>query len=140
MCIRDSDKHADDRTTRLYFANSLLAEKDFPASTAQFEQLLKLTPNHPVVMNNLAWLYQQQKDPRALGMAEQANKAAPADPIILDTLGWILVEHGKLERAVPLLKQAAALAPANTDIRDHLGVALGKSGKAGNPGAKQAAR
>ncbi|USX17785.1 PEP-CTERM system TPR-repeat protein PrsT [Oxalobacteraceae bacterium OTU3REALA1] len=131
------DKHADDRTTRLYFANSLLAEKDFPASIAQFEHLLKLTPNHPVVMNNLAWLYQQQKDPRALGMAEQANKAAPADPIILDTLGWILVEQGKLDRAVPLLKQAAALAPANTDIRNHLGIALGKSGKSDE---KQAAR
>ena len=131
------DKHADDRTTRLYFANSLLAEKDFPASIAQFEQLLKLTPNHPVVMNNLAWLYQQQKDPRALAMAEQANKAAPADPIILDTLGWILVEQGKLERALPLLRRAAALAPANTDIRSHLGVALGKAAK---PGNQQAAR
>jgi len=137
------DKHADDRTTRLYFANSLLAEKDFPASIAQFEQLLKLTPNHPVVMNNLAWLYQQQTDPRALGMAEQAHKAAPADPIILDTLGWILVEQGKLDRAVPLLKQAAALAPANTDIRHHLGIALDKSGKPGKSaesGEKQAAR
>ena len=128
------DKHADDRTTRLYFANSLLAEKDFPASITQFEQLLKSTPNHPVVMNNLAWLYQQQKDPRALGMAEQANKAAPADPIILDTLGWILVGQGKLDRALPLLKQAAALAPANTDIRHHLDAALAK------PGDKQAAR
>lgn len=128
------DKHADDRTTRLYFANSLLAEKDFPASVAQFEQLLKLAPDHAVVMNNLAWLYQQQKDPRALGMAEQAHKAAPADPIILDTLGWILVGQGQLDRALPLLKQAAALAPANTDIRHHLGIAMGKSG------ARQAAR
>ena len=70
-------------------------------------------------------------------MAEQANKAAPADPIILDTLGWILVEQGKLDRALPLLKQAAALAPANADIRNHLGAALGKAAK---PGSQQAAR
>jgi Flp pilus assembly protein TadD len=70
-------------------------------------------------------------------MAEQANKAAPTDPIILDTLGWILVEQGKLDRALPLLKQAAALAPANPDIRNHLGVALGKSGK---PDDRHAAR
>jgi putative PEP-CTERM system TPR-repeat lipoprotein len=122
------DKHGDDRTTRLYFASSLLAERDFPASIAQFEQLLKLAPDHPVVLNNLAWLYQQQKDPRALGLAEQAYKAAPANPITLDTLGWILVEQGKLDRALPLLKQAATLAPANADIRQHLDAALGKAG------------
>lgn len=114
------DKHADDRTTRLFFASSLLAEKDFPASIAQFELLLKLAPGHAVVLNNLAWLYQQQKDPRALGLAERAVKAAPANPVVLDTLGWILVEQGNIERALPLLKQAAALAPANTDIRRHL--------------------
>ncbi|MEO5935542.1 MAG: XrtA/PEP-CTERM system TPR-repeat protein PrsT, partial [Duganella sp.] len=84
------DKHADDRTTRLFFASSLLAEKDFPASIAQFELLLKLAPGHAVVLNNLAWLYQQQKDPRALGLAERAYKAAPANPVVLDTLGWIL--------------------------------------------------
>jgi putative PEP-CTERM system TPR-repeat lipoprotein len=122
------DKHADDRTTRLFFASSLLAEKDFSASITQFEQLLKLAPKHPVVLNNLAWLYQKQKDPRALGLAEQAYKAAPASAVVIDTLGWILVEQGKLDRALPLLKQASALAPAATDIRYHLGVALGKSG------------
>ncbi|HWW69368.1 MAG TPA: XrtA/PEP-CTERM system TPR-repeat protein PrsT, partial [Duganella sp.] len=124
------DQHADDRTTRLYFASSLLAEKDFPASTAQFERLLKLAPDHAVVMNNLAWLYQQQKDPRALGLAERAYKAAPANPVVLDTLGWILVEQGNVERALPLLKQAAAAAPANIDIRQHLDIAQGKSGAA----------
>ncbi len=121
------DKRGDDRTTRLYFASSLLAERDFTASIAQFEQLLRLAPDHPVVLNNLAWLYQQQKDPRALGLAEQAYKAAPANPITLDTLAWILVEQGKLDRALPLLKQAAALAPANADIRQHLDVALGRA-------------
>jgi Flp pilus assembly protein TadD len=47
---------------------------------------------------------------------------------VIDTLGWLLVEQGKLERALPLLKQAAALAPANREIHYHYGVALAKSG------------
>jgi putative PEP-CTERM system TPR-repeat lipoprotein len=122
------DAHGDDLTTRLYFASSLMAEKDYPASTAQFEQLVKVAPNHVVGLNNLAWLYQQQKDPRALGIAEQAYKLAPGSAAVIDTLAWLLVEQGKLERAVPLLKQAVSLAPNNTEIKYHLGVALGKTG------------
>lgn len=122
------DQHADDRTTRLFYASSLLAEKDFPASAAQFEQLLKLAPNHALVMNNLAWLYQQQKDGRALEFAEKAYKAAPANPVVLDTLGWILFEQGRRERALALLKQAAALAPDSADIGRHLELALAKEG------------
>ena len=122
------DEHPDDQVTRLYFASSLMAEKDYPASMAQFEQLLKKAPTQAVALNNMAWLCQQQKDPRALDFAERAYKAAPTNSAVLDTLGWILVEQGKLERAVPLLKQAVALSPANTGTRYHLGVALAKSG------------
>lgn len=133
-------KNSDDRTTRLFFASSLLAEKDFPASTAQFEQLLKLAPGHAVVLNNLAWLYQQQKDPRALGLAERAVKAAPANPVVLDTLGWILVEQGNIERALPVLKQAAALAPANADIRRHLHSAQAGPGNNAAPAALMSGR
>lgn len=120
--------HADDAVTHLYFANSLMAEKDFDAATMEFEQVLRLAPNQLASLNNLAWLYQQQKDPRALAFAEQAYKLAPGSAPIIDTLAWVLVEQGKLDRALPLLKQASALAPANADIRYHFGVALGKSG------------
>lgn len=112
--------HDDDRTTRLFYANSLLAERDFAASTAQFEQLQRLAPGNVVVLNNLAWLYQQQKDSRALDTAEQAYGKAPDNPVVLDTLGWILAERGQNKRAEGLLKRAVHLAPDNADFRRHL--------------------
>jgi tetratricopeptide (TPR) repeat protein len=120
--------HATDTASRLYYASSLLAMRDYPASTAQFEEVLRQSPGHFVALNNLAWLYQQQRDPRALPLAEQAYKQAPDNPAIIDTLGWLLAEQGKLERALPLLKDAAAKAPKSDEIRYHYGVALAKSG------------
>jgi len=118
--------HDDDRTTRLYYANSLLAEHDLAASTAQFEQLQRLAPRNVVVLNNLAWLYQQQQDGRALATAEQAYGIAPDNPVVLDTLGWILAGQGQRRRAEGLLKRAVHLAPDNADIRRHLDAVLAK--------------
>jgi len=120
--------HGDDQASRLMYASSLLSLKDYPASIAQFEEVLRQAPGQFIALNNLAWLYQLQHDPRALSYAEQAYKAAPDNPAVVDTLGWLLVEQGKFDRALPLLKQAAALAPASTEIRYHYGAALARSG------------
>lgn len=120
--------HAADTASRLYYASSLLALRDYPASTAQFEEVLRQAPGHFIALNNLAWLYQQQRDPRALPLAEQAYQQAPDNPAIIDTLGWLLAEQGKFERALPLLKDAVAKAPKSNEIRYHYGAALAKSG------------
>jgi putative PEP-CTERM system TPR-repeat lipoprotein len=121
-------EHPADLVARLYFSSSLMAERDYAASRTQLEQILKQAPRHVIALNNLAWIYQQQHDPRALDLAEQAYKLAPADAAVLDTLGWMLVEQGKVERALPLLRQAVAQRPQNTELRYHLGVALNKKG------------
>ena len=113
------DSHRNDLVTRLYYANSLMAEQNFAASATQFELALKQSPAHVAALNNLAWLYQQLHDARALATAEQAHKLAPHDAAVLDTLGWILAERGQRERALPLLQEAATRAPANADIRQH---------------------
>ncbi len=124
--------HDDDHTTRLYYANSLLAEKDFVASIAQFAHLHRQMPGQALVLNNLAWLYQQVQDPRALATAEQAYALAPDNPVVLDTLGALLSGQGQHGRAIGVLKRAAVLGPNNADIRRHLEAA---QAGAGAPGA-----
>jgi Flp pilus assembly protein TadD len=79
-------------------------------------------------MNNLAWAYHKENDPRALPTAEQAYRLASDKPEIIDTLGWILVEQGNTTRGLPLLQKAVELAPAALDIRLHLGSGLLKAG------------
>ncbi len=112
----------------MYQAESQLVAKQYKAAIANFETVLKRNPNNPLVLNNLAWAYQQEKDPRALATAEQANKLAPDTAPLMDTLGWMLVEQGDLKRGIPLLEKAVAKAPQANDIRYHLAAGLHKAG------------
>ena len=109
-----------------------MAGKDYKAAIARLESVQKTAPDNPMVLNNLAWAYQQVKDPRALATAEQAFKVAGDNPGVMDTLGWMLVEQGNVARGLPLLQKASTQAPNAMEIRYHLAQALNKSGdKAG---------
>jgi putative PEP-CTERM system TPR-repeat lipoprotein len=112
----------------MYAAEALMAAKQYKPAIAHFESLLKTNSGNVVALNNLAWAYQQEKDPRALATAEAAYKLAPQNPSIMDTLGWILVESGDLKRGVPVLEQAISRAPDANDIRYHLAFGLHKAG------------
>jgi putative PEP-CTERM system TPR-repeat lipoprotein len=117
-----------DALVAMFLADRNLANKDIKPAISLLEGVLKQNPNNPVALNNLAWAYQQEKDPRALGTAEQAFKVASDNPGVMDTLGWMLVEQGNTTRALPLLQKAAELAPNSPEIRYHLAVGLHKSG------------
>ncbi|MEW7849572.1 XrtA/PEP-CTERM system TPR-repeat protein PrsT [Massilia aurea] len=113
-------------------ADNHLAKRQFKPAIASLEAALKVRKEDPAALNNLAWAYQQEKDPRALPTAEQAYKLAGQNAAIMDTLGWILVERGDTARGIDLLRKAVATAPEASDMRYHLAAALAKSGdKAG---------
>jgi putative PEP-CTERM system TPR-repeat lipoprotein len=120
-------EHPDDQAVPLYLAERLLADGQYKPAIGALEALVKRNPNNAIALNNLAWAYQQDKNPRALETAERAYGLAAGNPAVLDTLGWMLVEQGKLARALPLLQQAASLT-GEPAIRYHLAVALEKSG------------
>jgi putative PEP-CTERM system TPR-repeat lipoprotein len=120
--------HPDDPRALLYMAAENLKEGRNKLAIEQYEAVLKKRPDNVLALNNLAHLYQQQKDPRALPAAEQARKLAPDSARVADTLGWILVEQGKTKRGLDLLQQAAERAPQAPEIRYHLAVAFAKSG------------
>lgn len=117
-----------DALVPMYLAEVSLAEKRYKVAIERFEAIVKQQPKNAAALNNLAWAYQQEKDPRAVATAEQALQAAPGNASVMDTLGWMLVEQGNTARALPLLQKAAGLAPASAEIRYHLAVALSKSG------------
>ncbi|MBV9750420.1 MAG: PEP-CTERM system TPR-repeat protein PrsT [Acetobacteraceae bacterium] len=96
----------------------------------KFLQVLKLRPNDPVALNNLAWSLQEQGKPDALGYARRAFLAAPT-PDIADTLGWILASHGEAADALPLLRQAAKAKPQDPSVQYHLALALSGTGQKG---------
>jgi putative PEP-CTERM system TPR-repeat lipoprotein len=121
-----------DMVVPMYLAESSLGEKQYKVAMERFEAIVKQSPKNVIALNNLAWVYQQEKDARALPTAEQALQLAPESPAILDTVGWMLTEQGNVARGLPLLQKAAGLAPAASEIHYHLAFALHKSGDKAN--------
>ncbi|MGV7206284.1 XrtA/PEP-CTERM system TPR-repeat protein PrsT [Oxalobacteraceae bacterium A2-2] len=121
--------HPADQESRASYAAQLLADGREDESVRQYELVLARDPSHAAALNDLAWLYHRKQDPRALALAERAGLLAGGHPAVLDTLGWLLLEQGKVARALPLLQKAAGLAPAAPDIQFHLGVGLAKNGQ-----------
>lgn len=119
----------DDQNVRIYLAGQYLASKRYDDSSALYEEALRAVPDNVLVLNNLANIYQQRKDGRALGTAQKAYQLAPSSAIVQDTLGWILAELGQLDRALPLLRDAAGKAPKVASIRYHFAVVLARSGQ-----------
>ncbi len=122
-------QYPSDMSVRSYAAETYMQAKRNRDAIAQYESLLKSNPDNVLVLNNLAIVYQREKDSRALATAEKALKLAPDHPGVQDTLGWILVDQGQLPRAAELLGKAAAKAPQVATIRYHYGVVLARVGK-----------
>jgi putative PEP-CTERM system TPR-repeat lipoprotein len=123
--------HPKDQRFRFYLAESATARGDFPTAIRYYRALLDGQPDNPALLNNLAWVMAQNKDPKALDMAERAYKLAPDQANIADTFGSLLVERGgrdDLVLGLDLLRKARALNPNNPMIQFNLANALVKSG------------
>ncbi|MPZ45394.1 MAG: PEP-CTERM system TPR-repeat protein PrsT [Betaproteobacteria bacterium] len=119
----------DDVPVRLYLAEHYLKGMQYQKAIGEYEFLLSNYPENLVVLNNLAWCYQQTKDARAVEIAGKALRLEPENAAVIDTMGWILVEHGDVQRGVELLRKASALAPKTPQIRYHYAQGLAKAGE-----------
>ncbi|MFM7120561.1 MAG: hypothetical protein ACKOZX_10020, partial [Gammaproteobacteria bacterium] len=119
--------HPDDQAVTINLATlymELGSDKALPLYEAMIDS------KNPIVLNNLAWLYQQKSDPRALETARLALAAAPDSSDVLDTLGWILIGTGAAEEGVMHLRRAVQLKPNEPTVLYHLGVGLARLGSA----------
>lgn len=122
--------HPEDYPTRRTLATGYLDAGERAKATALNEKLASEQPRDPVVLNNLAWLYFEDGDPRALEFAEKAYRLAPKQAQTLDTLGWILVQSGDVARGLELLRDAFVRDSREPTLRYHLAFALSRQGHA----------
>ena len=122
-------EHPEDSHIRTQLAMYLERMQQPNEAIIEYERIVEQEPENAVVLNNLAWLYHIQNDPRSIEYGERALKQAPDRPEISDTLGWILVQNGQLQRGLELLQHALSKAPQIPDIRYHLAVAYEKQGR-----------
>jgi len=121
-------KHPDDAAMRLILAQHYLDHDRNGDAAGQYEHVLKAFPSNVGALNNLAWIYTEQKNPKALALAERAHKLAPTSASVQDTYGWALVAAGQAKTALPILTEAAKAAPKVPAIQYHLAVAQARSG------------
>ena len=119
--------HPEDIGLAQQLAQLDLAASRLPDAARGFEAVLAKAPRDVIALNNLAWIYQQQSDPRARQTALAAYTQQPTADTA-DTLGWIMVTGGDAANGLPLLQQADALRPDTPVVRYHLGVALNATG------------
>jgi putative PEP-CTERM system TPR-repeat lipoprotein len=121
--------HPEDVTIRALLAQSLLSANQRSQAIEEYKKLLEYAPDKVSALNNLAWLYQEEKNPEGIKYAERAYKLVPNRPEVIDTLGWLLVQHGETNRGLLLLQEAATKAPHLPDIRYHMAAALERAGR-----------
>lgn len=104
-------------------------QKNVTETEKHYQAILAEQPDNVTVLNNLAWLYHQHENSKALSLAEKAYQKAPNSAAIADTYGTILVTQGSLKEGIKVLEKAAGLAPGNYDIQYHLANAYVLDGK-----------
>lgn len=110
----------------LFKAMLVQSQGDLSAAEALYNKALSLSPNIPAALNNLAWIYHDRGDERALPTAKKAFDLAPNSAAIMDTYAWMLVENGQVAEGHAILEQAVTLAPNNAEIKEHLTAAKAK--------------
>lgn len=123
-------QHKEDAAARMALAGYHLSQRDYRAAEAEYQALDKQVPNNPAVLNNLAWVYGQLGNEKAIPYAEKAYKLAPKSPEVADTLGYLQVQKGDKAKGVTLLEAAHKAAPENSSIAYHLAVGLSETGQA----------
>lgn len=114
-----------DTAVRLVLAEYYLGRGNRTEAIAQYEKVLQLRQDL-VALNNLAWLYDQQGNSRALELARRAYAMAPQDARVQDTYGWLLLRKGSIDEAAGLLAKAAAAQPSDLEIQYHHAASLAR--------------
>ncbi|MDX1754894.1 MAG: tetratricopeptide repeat protein [Marinobacter sp.] len=94
-----------------------------------YEVVVETAPNNALALNNLAWIYFEQGDDRAVSLAQRAYDIQPESAAIVDTYGWILFKSGQHEASLALLEKAHKLDPDTDDIAFHLAEAYKATGR-----------
>jgi len=124
------ESNPEDQSAGFMLASSYLEQGQNDLARAEYERLVGATEiDSPLVLNNLAWLYGELGDPRAIETARQAHQEAPDNGAITDTLGWLLVKAGQHDEGIRLLRLATQQAPGSEEIRYHLATALAEVGE-----------
>ena len=119
---RSPSKVVKDLVTR---GNQCMARGAYAEAIDTYQELLKITPRHPVALNNLgAALYKLGRVKEAEGCLHQAIKIQPDYPDAYSNIGNALLLGGQYAAAESYLRHAIKLNPRLVQARVNLGLVL----------------
>jgi cellulose synthase operon protein C len=125
-------EHPQDAAFRIYLGDLAVSKLDLARAEAEYLAVLKLQPDNPIALNNLAWVTNSLKKPGATAYAERANALKPGQPAFMDTLATVLADSGQVAKALEIQKQAIALQPDYPQFRLNLAKLYIKAGDKAN--------
>lgn len=102
---------------RYYLGDLAIARNDWAGAETRYREVLRVSPDHALALNNVAWLMVKQSRPGALALAERANSLLPEQPALLDTLALALAAENQVERALALQRKTLEMAPEDPTLR-----------------------
>ena len=118
IILREIDKHPQNPNLYKVLGDLYYETGNLSGVQQAYEASLKLNPENPHVLNNLAWLYATAEDPyfrnpaRALDLAKAAAGLLE-EPHILDTLAECYFVNGQYAKALETAQHALRLAREN---------------------------
>ncbi|HJT89208.1 MAG TPA: tetratricopeptide repeat protein [Bryobacteraceae bacterium] len=98
---------------------------------ADYRKCLRMNPDYPEALNNLAFLLAQsgRRLDEAVQLAQKAVHASSGNAAAADTLGWLYLKQGHVQAALQIFGQLAAKRPKDGMVLYHWAVALRQSGQ-----------
>ncbi|MCF6354756.1 MAG: PEP-CTERM system TPR-repeat protein PrsT [Candidatus Polarisedimenticolaceae bacterium] len=119
--------HKDSIGTMLNLANKYHELGRLKDAMHQYQQVLDVSKNNVIALNDLAWHLKESDLDKALFFAEKAYSIASDSPSVLDTLSIILLEKGEAVRALRFIDRALVLQPEDPTLAYHRLLILEKS-------------
>ncbi len=121
-------RHASSIAGMMAAADVRLARSELKDAERWYRSALRLQPDNPIVLNNLAWVLGQAGDTSSVDIARKALEKAPGNPVILDTLGALLADFGKPSEGIAMLNDALKTVPNSPVLFISLAKAQVKAG------------
>lgn len=122
------EKHPDDAGMFFELGATALSRNDLDRSEKYLRRSIALRSDHPVALNNLAYILLTKGKPGALPLITRANELLPDQPAIMDTLAQVLISEKQYGEGLAVHKKAVELAPSEMGLRLNLARTAVKAG------------
>jgi putative PEP-CTERM system TPR-repeat lipoprotein len=105
------NEHPADALFRFHLGDIAFRQNDLPLAESRYREVLKLTPDNYLALNNVAWVMTLQGKRGAVPYAQKASELQPSQPAVLGTLASALANEGQFDRAIELQQKVVEMQP-----------------------------